>query len=59
VGKEKAKQLADGTYNMITHLTNVIALHADMYITCHQMLQDQWKGIDGDSEHSSHNEQNN
>jgi hypothetical protein len=59
VGKERAKELADGTYNMITHLTQAIASNAEMYISCHEQLKDKWGGDDNGGSHTSHNQQNN
>ena len=44
VGKEKAKQLADGTYNMITHLAMVMAKHAMMYMDAEKALTKHWQG---------------
>jgi hypothetical protein len=44
VGKERAKQLADGTYNMITHLAMVIAKHAVMYMDAEKALTKAWDG---------------
>lgn len=59
IGKEKAMQLADGTFNMIAHLTNAIAANAEMYITCHEQLKKKWNGSSSDGGHTSHNQQNN
>jgi len=44
VGKEKAKLLAEGTYNMITHLATVIAKHAIMYMDAEKALTKHWDG---------------
>lgn len=59
VGKEKAMFLADGTFNMITHLTNAIAANAELYIDCHEKLKTKWDGSSHDGGHTSHNQQNN
>lgn len=59
IGKEKAMFLADGTFNMITHLTNAIAIHAELYIDCHEKLKTKWNGSSNDGGHTSHNQQNN
>lgn len=32
VGKERAREIADGTFNMITHFADMIGQHALMYI---------------------------
>jgi hypothetical protein len=59
VGKEKAEQLANGTYNMITHLTTAIAANAEMYLSCHEQLKKKWEGKETGGGHTSHNQQNN
>lgn len=59
IGREKAIKLADGTFNMITHLTNAIASNAEMYIHCHEKLKEKWDGTSEDGEHTSHSQQNN
>lgn len=59
IGREKATFLADGTYNMITHLTEVIAENASMYINCHEQLKKKWGGSSEGGEHTSHSQQNN
>lgn len=59
VGKEKAKLLAEGTYNMISHLADMIAQHAMTYIDMKEMLQKKWGGEDGEGLLTSHTQQNN
>jgi hypothetical protein len=59
VGKEKAMQLANDTYNMVTHLTNAIAANAEMYLDCHEQLKKKWDGKSFDGGHTSHSQQNN
>lgn len=59
IGKQEAQRLADGTYNMITHLTNAIATNAELYISCHEQLKEKWGGTSLDGGHTSHNQQNN
>lgn len=59
IGREKAMQLADGTFNMVTHLTNAIAANAGMYMDCHEQLKKKWNGSSYDGGHTSHDQQNN
>lgn len=59
IGREKAIELADGTYNMITHLTTAIAANAELYIDCHEKLKLKWDGGSSSGGHSSHQQQNN
>lgn len=59
VGKDRAKELADGTFNMITHLTNAIAANAELYLDCHELLKQKWDGRSTDGGHTSHEQQNN
>jgi hypothetical protein len=59
VCREKAKELAEGTYNMITHLAKHIATNAEMYINCEEQLMEKWGGNSDSGTHSSHNQQNN
>lgn len=59
IGKEKAMFLADGTFNMITHLTKAIAANAELYIECHEKLKTKWNGSSEDGGHTSHQQQNN
>ena len=59
IGKEKARFLADGTFNMITHLTNAIASNAEMYLDCHELLKKKWNGSSRDGGFTSHETQNN
>ncbi len=59
VGKEKAMFLADGTFNMITHLAQALAANAELYIDCHEKLKTKWNGNSKDGGHTSHEQQNN
>lgn len=59
VGKERAKEIADGTYNMITHFSDILASHAMLYMQAHDMLKEKWNGEDGKGNHTSHDQQNN
>lgn len=59
-GKEQAKQLANDTYNMVTHLSCSIAAHGIGYMEFHAMLKDKWKVEDtGGAGFTSHTQQNN
>ncbi len=59
VGKEKAQQLANDTFNMITHMSRAISENAMLYIDCHEQLKKKWDGIEFDGGHTSHDQQNN
>lgn len=59
VGRKRARELAEGTYNMITILTDIIALHAGMYIDCQKQIKERWGGEEGPGTHTSHEQQNN
>lgn len=59
VGKEKAKKIAEGTFNMVTHFADMIGKHALMYIDAQKLLKSQWNGFEGGSNETSHNQQNN
>ncbi len=59
VGKEKAKFLAENTYNMITHLTEVITVSATLYIECHDLLKTKLNGSSEEGEHTTDITQNN
>ena len=59
VGKERAKKLAEGTYNLVTHFSDMIGRHAMMYIETQKLLKDKWGGEEGDGNHSAHEHQNN
>lgn len=59
VGKEKAKEITEGTYNMITHFSEIVGNHALMYLSGHKLLKEKWDGKDFPGNHSSHIEQNN
>jgi hypothetical protein len=59
VGSERAKEIANGTFNMLTHLADMIAKHAMMYMDAQKILKDKWGGTQGPPNESSHNQQNN
>lgn len=59
VGKEEAQRLADRTFNLITHFANVIGRHATMYKETQSFLKNKWGGDEFDSDHTSHEQQNN
>ena len=59
IGKEKAHQMKADTYNMFTHFADVVGMNALNFIKTKEYLQKLLGGEDGDSSHSSHQEQNN
>ena len=59
IGKEKAKALAEGTYNMITHFADQMTWYANMYIDAHDILKKQWGGDEDRGSITSHEQQNN
>lgn len=60
IGREKALALADGTFNMMHHLTANTVAQADMYMKCYDLLKEKWGGTDlGGGGHTSHRQQNN
>lgn len=59
VGKEKAEQLADGSFNMVTHFAEIVGKHALMYMDMQEMLQRKWNGKSFGGEETSHGQQNN
>jgi hypothetical protein len=59
VGKERAKLIAEGTYNMITHLADTVSMNAACYIDAHKFLKEHWNGEEFGGNHTSHNQQNN
>jgi hypothetical protein len=59
VGRQKAKQLAEDTFNMVAHFVEMIGKHALMYIEMEKYLKNHWNGEEGDSTHTSHEQQNN
>lgn len=59
VGKERAKQLANDTYNMITHLAKHIGGHALLYMDTEKLIKEKLGGEDGPGEMTSHSQQNN
>lgn len=59
VGKEKAKQIAEGTYNMVTHFADMIGKHAMMYIDAQKLLKKQWNGEENRGGETDHTQQNN
>lgn len=59
VGKEKAHQQKADTYNMITHFSDVIKIHALFYADIKDELGKILGGEGGDFTHTSHSQQNN
>lgn len=59
VGKERAKRIAGGTYNMVTHFADMLSKHAVMFIEAKELLKDKWGGEDFRGNETSHDQQNN
>lgn len=59
VGKERAKLLAEGTYNMVTLLCDMIAKHAMVYMEAQEFLKEKWGGTEFPGSETSHTDQNN
>lgn len=59
VGKERAKEIAGGTFNMVTHFADMIGKHALMYIDAQKFLKDKWNGKEFPGNETSHDQQNN
>jgi hypothetical protein len=59
VGKEKAKELEKGTFNMITHFSDILSAHALLYLDTEKILEKSWPFKRDNSSGSSHTEQNN
>lgn len=59
VGKERARQLAEGTFNMITHFSDMVGKHALMFIETQKYLKEKWNGEENRGNETSHDQQNN
>lgn len=59
VGKEKAKKIAEGTFNMVTHMADVVGRHAMFYIEAQEMLKKKWDGYELPGSDTSNSQQNN
>jgi hypothetical protein len=60
VGKERARQIASDTYNMIFHFSKHLSEQALFYLETEKMLKEKFDVEDlGGSGHSSHQQQNN
>jgi hypothetical protein len=59
LGPLMTKLVAAGTYNMITHLSDVMAKYTIAYIDAHELLKKKWGGTEGPGSHTSHTQQNN
>lgn len=58
VGKQKAREMADATYNMVVHFDDMLSMHAKLYAHMKKVLKEQWGGDDGEGLLTSHNQQN-
>ena len=60
LGKEKAEQVANDTFNMVVHFANHLSKNAVFYMDTEKLLADKLGGtIDKEGGHSSHQQQNN
>lgn len=60
VGKEKARQIANDTCNMVIHFAKHLAANAMFYMDTEEMLRKKFDVEDlGGDEHTSHQQQNN
>lgn len=59
IGEAEAKRLAEGTYNMLTHLAHHTKKTSDMYENIYQYAKEKWGGTEEGGEASTHIEQNN
>lgn len=59
VGKEKAKEIASNTFNMVNSISRLVAMHSVMYIEADKFLADRWNGIAFLGEITGNEEQNN
>jgi|SRR6185437_106134 len=60
VGKEKAEQIANDTFNMIVHLTRHLSNNSMMYMNCEKLLKEKLGGTElPGGGHTSHEQQNN
>lgn len=58
-GAEKARQIANDTFNMMTHLSDITAKSAMMFMDAQKMLKEKLGGEEFPGDHSSHEQQNN
>lgn len=59
VGKEKARELARDTLNMLSHIARAMVLHGMSYVDAEKLLNDKFGGEDLPGTETSHIEQNN
>lgn len=59
VGRERALEIANGTFNMMTHFNDHLGVHHRMYADIHRMLKDKWNGTESSGGHTSVQQQNN
>lgn len=59
VGREKAKKIAEGTLNMVTHFAEQVGKHAMFYIDAEEMLKKYWTSDETRGGETSHEQQNN
>lgn len=54
VGKEKAKELAEGTFNFVSHFSEMLTLHSRVWRDMKKLLQDAWGGEEGKGKITGH-----
>lgn len=59
MGRDKAQRLAEGTFNMMTHFADFLALCAPGYLSAQMHMESTLKGKQSPGHHSSHSQQNN
>lgn len=59
VGKERAQQIAEGTFSMVTHFANIMSKHALLYMDAAEVLKERWGGEEYGGSETGHTQQNN
>ncbi|MEP7375564.1 MAG: hypothetical protein ABI675_19625 [Chitinophagaceae bacterium] len=59
VGRERAKEIAKDTLNMVTHIAKATGQNSLFYMDCSKLLKDKFGGEDLPGEETSHSQQNN
>ena len=60
IGKEKAEQIANDTYNMVVHFSEHLGINAMFYMDAEKLLAEKLGGTKGkEGGHTSHEQQNN
>lgn len=59
LGREKSKQIAEGTFNMVSHFVDNLSRAILPYMHAHDYMKAKWGGEEFGGQHSSHISQNN